>query len=88
MASYKIEFKRSSEQDIRKISPPIIVKILEKIELLTTDPFPRQSLKLSGSEAVYRLRVGDYRVIYEVDPVDMLVIVHYVRHRKDAYRKF
>ncbi len=87
MGSYKIRFKRSAEQDIRKISPPLIANILRKIESLADNPFPRQSLKLSGVEATYRLRVGDYRVIYEVYQGTNEVIIQYARHRRDVYRK-
>jgi len=67
MGLYKVEFKKSAERDIRKISLTLILNILKKIEALANNPFPSESLKLSGVEATYRLRVGDYRVIYEID---------------------
>jgi len=54
---------------------------------LADNPFPRQSLKLSGVEVTYRLRVGDYRVIYEVNPEAKTIIIHCVRHRREVYRK-
>ncbi|MFN3467074.1 MAG: type II toxin-antitoxin system RelE family toxin [Candidatus Brocadiales bacterium] len=44
-------------------------------------------MKLSGGEATYRLRVGDYRVIYEVDTDAKIICVHYVRHRREVYRQ-
>jgi len=56
------------------------------IEALSDDPLPRQSTKLAGAEHLYRIRVGDYRVIYTIDHQAKQVIVHYVRHRRDAYR--
>ena len=87
MALYKIEFKQSAERDIRKITPTLIPNILRRIEALADNPFPRQSLKLSGVEVTYRLRVGDYRVIYEVNPEAKTIIIHYVRHRREVYRK-
>lgn len=87
MALYKIEFKQSAERDIRKITPTFIPNILRRIEALADNPFPRQSLKLSGVEVTYRLRVGDYRVIYEVNPEAKTIIIHYVRHRREVYRK-
>lgn len=87
MGLYKIEFKQSAERDIRKIIPTLIPNILRKIETLASNLFPRQSLKLSGVEATYRLKVGDYRVIYEVNSEVKTIIVHYVRHRKEVYRK-
>jgi mRNA interferase RelE/StbE len=86
MGSYRIEFKRSAERDIRRIGAAFIPNILERVEALSDDPFPRQSVKLSGTEATYRLRVGNYRVIYSVDADTETIVVYYVRHRREAYR--
>jgi len=87
MGSYRIEFKRSAERDIRRIHPALISRILERVEVLGDDPSPRQSLKLSGTEATYRLRIGDYRVIYSVDTETETIVVYYIRHRREAYRQ-
>ena len=87
MASYRIEFKRSAERDLRKLYPARIPDLLKEIEALSENPFPRRSLKLSGAERTYRLRVGTYRVIYEVDPGSETLTIHYIRHRKEAYRQ-
>jgi mRNA interferase RelE/StbE len=87
MGSFKIQFKRSAEKEIRRIERKLIPRILTRIEALADNPFPRQSLKLSEAEATYRLRTGNYRVIYGVDTVTKTIIVHYIRHRKEAYRK-
>jgi len=86
MASYRIEFKRSAQRDLRKLNPASIVSVIERIEALAEDPFPRQSVKLRGAERTYRLRVGVYRVIYLVDTDKRRLTVHYIRHRRDAYR--
>ena len=43
-------------------------------------------MKLSGSERTYRLRIGDYRVIYEVEPEPQTVVIYHIRHRREAYR--
>jgi mRNA interferase RelE/StbE len=56
------------------------------MEALADDPTPRGSAKLAGAEALYRIRVGDYRVIFGVNHASRQVIIHYIRHRKDAYR--
>lgn len=87
MGSFKIQFKRSAEKEIRRIERKLIPRILTRIEALADNPFPRQSLKLSEAEATYRLRTGNYRVIYGVDTVTKTIIVHYIRHHKEAYRK-
>jgi len=64
----------------------MVSKILFRIDQLPINPFPSQSLKLHGAEHLYRLRVGDYRVVYEVDTEPMAIVIHYVRHRRDVYR--
>ena len=87
MGSYRIEFKRSAEQDIRRIEAAFIPNILKRVEALSDNPFPRQSVKLSGAEGTRRLRVGNYRVIYSVDRGTEAIVVHYVRHRREAYRR-
>lgn len=87
MALYKIDPKGSLGHDLRKIDRQYIARILEAIESLAEDPFPVQTRKMKGSESSYRLRVGDYRVIYQVDTENKVVIIYHVRHRKDAYKR-
>ncbi|HYA03689.1 MAG TPA: type II toxin-antitoxin system RelE/ParE family toxin [Syntrophobacteria bacterium] len=86
MASYKVALKPSVEKDLRSLPPSVVGRVLKQIEGLSDEPFPRQSRKLAGAEQLYRLRVGDYRVVYGVDKAAKEVIVHYVRHRRDVYR--
>lgn len=86
MASYKVILKPSIEKDLHGLPKPMIARVLERIEALQDDPFPRHSLKLAGAEQLYRIRVGDYRVIYGVDKEAGQVNVHYIRHRRDVYR--
>ena len=87
MASYKVIPKPSVEKDLRSLPKPVIGRVVKRLELLADDPFPRQALKLEGGEQLYRLRVGDYRIVYAVDQDAKEVIVHYVRHRREVYRK-
>jgi mRNA interferase RelE/StbE len=86
MASYSLFLKPSVEKDLGRLPRPLLAKIWRKIESLSYDPLPRQSTKLAGAEHLYRLRVGDYRVIYTIDHRAKHILVHYVRHRRDAYR--
>ena len=86
MASYSIIFKPSVEKDLRSLPRPMVARVFKRVEALRDDPFPRRSLKLAGAEELYRIRVGDYRVIYAVDKKNQQILVHYVRHRRDAYR--
>ncbi len=87
MSLFKIDPKASVEHDLKRIDRQYISKILDAIESLAKNPFPVQSRKLKDSESCYRLRVGDYRVIYQVDTENKFVIIYHVRHRKDAYKK-
>jgi len=87
MASYKIIFKPSVEKDLRSLPPSVARRVLERVEALQDDPFPRRSLKLAGAEQLHRIRIGDYRVVYAVDKRKRQVIVYYVRHRRDVYRQ-
>jgi len=87
MGLFKLDPKESLEHDLRKIDKQFIPKILETIENLSENPFPVQSRKMKGSESSYRLRVGDYRVIYQVDTENKGVTIYHVRHRKDVYKR-
>ena len=87
MGLFKIDLKGSVEHDLRKLDRRLIPKLIEAIGTLSENPFPVQSKKMRGSEASYRLKVGDYRMIYQVDTESKIVTVYHVRHRKDIYRK-
>ena len=87
MTSYKVVFKPSVEKDLRSLPKQTIAHIFERIEQLKDEPFPRQSIKLAGAEYLYRLRVGDYKIIYSIAQGEKQIIIHYVRHRRDVYRK-
>ncbi len=86
MAFYRLEVKRAAEKEIRKLSPELIDRIWSRIKELTANPRPRGAKKLSREVSAYRLRVGDYRILYEVDDGATLVSVRQVRHRREAYR--
>lgn len=87
MGSYKVIFKPSVEKDLRSLPQEAVKRILKRIEALKNDPIPRQSVKLSGAEQLWRIRVGEYRVIFGIDKAHLQVIVHHVRHRRDVYRQ-
>ena len=87
MASYNLSYRPSVEKDLQSIPRTFITRIIARIERLPSDPFPPQSIKLQGAERLYRLRVGDYRIVYEVDSAAMRIIVQYVRHRREVYRR-
>ena len=86
MVSHDVVFKPSVEKDLRALPRTARERVLTRIGRLREDPMPRQAVKLAGSHAWYRVRVGDYRIVYGVESDERRVVVHYVRHRRDAYR--
>jgi mRNA interferase RelE/StbE len=84
--AFRIEWKKSTRKDLRKLPPNAADKIVETVENLAANPFPHGVEKLSGSEHAYRIRLGDYRIVYEVVAESKLVEIQRVRHRKDVYR--
>jgi len=87
MASFEIFWKSSAEHDLRKIDHQYIPEIIKTVEGLSDNPFPNNSRKLRGSESSYRIRIRDYRVIYQVNSESSVVTIFHVRHRKEAYRR-
>ncbi len=64
MASYRIEWKQSAEKELRQLSKDILARVLQAVAALTDNPTPPGSRKLSGAEKLYRVRVGEYRVVW------------------------
>lgn len=64
----------------------LVLRVMKRIEDLRSEPLPRQAIKLSSAERLYRIRVGDYRIVYEIDRQARQVTIHYVRHRREVYR--
>lgn len=85
MEKYKIEFKRSAAKEIQALPSREIKKILAKINALAENPRPADSIKLSGEDK-YRVRCGDYRILYKIEDKALTVYVVKVGHRKDVYR--
>jgi mRNA interferase RelE/StbE len=86
MASYRIVVKPSVGKDLKPIPQKTRQRIIATIESLGSDPLPVGVKKLEGSERTYRVRVGDYRIIYEFEKTAKTITIQYVRHRSIAYR--
>ena len=67
MSDYQINFNPSIEKDLRVLSDSIVSLIMKKILELDANPYPHNSIKISGTQKTYRIRVRNYRIIYEVD---------------------
>ncbi len=85
MAAYELMIRPSVRKDVKKIPGPELRKILDRIETLRENPRPPGSVKLSGKE-YYRIRQGDYRIIYEIQDEVLVIIVIKIGHRRDIYR--
>jgi mRNA interferase RelE/StbE len=87
MATYAIEWKKSAVRELRRIDRDEVVRIVSAVESLAHDARPDGARKLQGSQHTYRIRVGDYRVVYDVSDAKLLIQVVRTRHRKDVYRR-
>ena len=85
--SYIIELRPAARRDLNDLPRDILPRISRKIDSLAGNPRPPGVEKLSGSEDSYRVRVGDYRILYEIRDKALLVVVVRIRHRREAYRK-
>jgi len=83
--NYAIEIKRNAQKSLLKITEPYQSKLIDAIYKLGKVPYGQGCKKLSGRDA-WRMRVGDYRVIYEVNDEDIIILVIKIAHRKEAYR--
>ena len=85
MDEYRIEIKKSAAKELEKIKGKDQERIIERIRGLAHDPRPPGSKKLSGEEK-YRIRQGDYRILYQIFDDIVLVVVVKIGHRRDVYK--
>ncbi len=83
---YNVRIKESAVKSLKDLPSDQQVRIRRKIAALAENPYPPGSRKLKGEEIAYRIRVGDYRVVYEVFEETITVLVLRIGHRKDVYR--
>jgi mRNA interferase RelE/StbE len=83
---YEVTFARSARKDLERLGASFVARILSQIEGLAAAPRPPGCRKIRGEEDLWRIRVGDYRVVYSVRDEVRHVDVVAVRHRKDVYR--
>lgn len=88
MSKYKIEFDRRVKKDLRNINPQEIERIKLAISQLGDDPRPFGCKKLKGKNNEYfRIRVGNYRIIYTIEDHNLIILIICVGHRKEVYDK-
>jgi mRNA interferase RelE/StbE len=86
MPAYRVEVQRSAERDLDRLSTVLFDRISARLAALAEEPRPPGAEKLTGLEAL-RVRVGDYRIICEVDDSTRVVVVTRIRHRREVYRE-
>lgn len=84
MDLYSIKWKRSAQKELNKLDKKVLLKILELVEGLAQNPYPLGNKKLKGTEFTYRIRVGDYRVIYSVFSSILTIEVIKIGHRQSV----
>ncbi len=85
MAKYAIDIKPSARKELENLSDRLIARLISKIEDLAANPRPSRCRKLRGHKDLWRVRVGDYRVVYIVDDDRRTVSVTRIAHRRDVY---
>ena len=86
MARFELRFKASVVRDLRGIAQADVQRILDRIETLRDEPRPAGSVKLSAQER-YRLRQGNYRILYTIADAEVVVEIVKVAHRREVYRE-
>ncbi len=87
MASFKIEVSKSVIKKLKTLPIKDVKKIVSSIQSLAINPYPDGCRKLTGELATYRVRQGNYRIIYEIENGKMRILILKVGHRKDIYKK-
>jgi mRNA interferase RelE/StbE len=89
MAQYAVSFRRSAEKDLQRLDDNVQGRILQAVDGLEKNPRPFGFRKLQGRrrDDAFRIRVGDYRIVYTVDDSSKVVTVERIRHRREVYRE-
>ena len=85
---YRVRLSKRAIKDADRLPDPTWQRVLEDLRVLRETPRPRDSLKLKGREGLYRLRVGDYRILYDIDDASQEIVILRIQHRREAYRDF
>lgn len=86
MAAYKVVLVASAAKEFRSLPSALQRRISAAIDGLADNPRPRGARKLAGHERLYRIRAGDYRIVYTIDDEERVVCITRIRHRREAYR--
>ena len=84
--AYTLQFKPAALRQLEKLPRDVQRRVVAKIETLRDDPFAAGCKKLSGVPDAWRVRVGDYRIVYQVHRAVLLILVLTIGHRREVYR--
>jgi mRNA interferase RelE/StbE len=85
--SYRVALSPVATRQLRKFDPPARRRVQAAIDLLADDPRPPAATRLVGGAGEWRVRTGDYRIIYEINDGELLVLVLQAGHRREVYRR-
>lgn len=83
---YEVQLERAAERDLRRLSQESYWRVIPHVSSLAENPRPVGCRKITRSKNDWRIRIGDYRVVYEIDDEAKVVRVMRVRHRREVYR--
>ncbi|MBA3387040.1 MAG: type II toxin-antitoxin system RelE/ParE family toxin [Chthoniobacterales bacterium] len=83
---YEVIVERAAEKDLRRLAPDVRPRVATALRTLAKNPRPAGSRKLAGTKHDWRIRVGDYRIIYEIADEIRVLRINRIRHRREAYR--
>jgi len=86
VADYSVVFARSASKELRSLDSTVALRIVKRIETLSQNPRPAGVVMLEGAADLWRVRVGDWRVVYRIADRERMVDVIAIRHRREAYR--
>ncbi len=82
----KVLIEKKAEKGLRKLPPEVKESVFSVLKKIAADPFPSGSRKIVGTDNLWRIRIGDYRILYEVDESTAIIRIERIGHRKDVYR--
>jgi mRNA interferase RelE/StbE len=85
-SSYTVEWSSKIKKDLQALDKPVQRRIFAAVELLRINPRPSKALRLVANEPKFRVRVGDYRIIYQIEDERLVILVVRIAHRRDVYK--
>ena len=85
--SYTVQLAPAAKRQLRKLDRSIQDRVVRRLEKLEKDPRPPGVEKMEGDESTYRIRMGEYRIVYEIRDKVLVVLVLKVGHRREVYRR-